>query len=546
MSVSLFFKNSYALQRNVFLDIGFPGFPGIPIKIEVFCEERIFVPVENFSQKKDGCAICQEEDEKPIDCTFCGNHWYHQSCTSKWGVKKLTELFFEKVDYRGLFCEWREVRSFSLKIPREALPNCPECRSCPETTFKITVTDLTVTGRIRAQASINAVIVDSPLTEEQIPLTTRLREPALSTSDSNEERQILSRGEALGRRNEFLGRRPPVLPPRPALIFQTPAPPAAQGAPFDHLNEFREACDKFYTVYNVAQAGLSYLQKYHELAAMIFKIQKVLIVVDIIGLGCTVYSLYGSIRKKMHNVSAKKMVVLSIISAVALAAISYGAVLGIQTYFKPSFNPAEILSGLDISAEKLKGINLSWDAPFIQTAMQCLYVSRIVATFTSVFFSKNPKLCMVSALSQTFSLFRISQLRWLKLEQTLEGGFPAFWSWEGLTTNRIQLKHVITKATCMIHPSCTKEASHLQAAVQSIYKYVDTLFKKESLKPYWRVRFRDGIEVGRTLYYEVVVSGHAPDPCACTLPIKLVELTMKAVDIYHGATRVEIAYSAAS
>src|SRR4029079_1286670 len=62
----------------------------------------------------------------------------------------------------------------------------------------------------------------------------------------------------------------------------------------------QELFETIYAIYNVAQAALAYLQTYTELAGAIFKIQKVLLVFDVIGYALTAYYLYKNVNKKFN------------------------------------------------------------------------------------------------------------------------------------------------------------------------------------------------------------------------------------------------------
>ena len=59
--------------------------------------------------------------------------------------------------------------------------------------------------------------------------------------------------------------------------------------------------EKLYAIYNVAQAGLSYLQKYPELAVQIFTIQRVLLVTDFLGYGLTLHYLYNIDKREVQE-----------------------------------------------------------------------------------------------------------------------------------------------------------------------------------------------------------------------------------------------------
>ena len=91
-------------------------------------------------------------------------------------------------------------------------------------------------------------------------------------------------------------------------------PKAAPKATFDKQLLFEE----LYTVYSIAHAGIAYLQQHQELAAIIFKVQRIFIIVDFIGFVFASHFLYQKIREKQQATNLVKWNITAIASIAAL------------------------------------------------------------------------------------------------------------------------------------------------------------------------------------------------------------------------------------
>ena len=91
----------------------------------------------------------------------------------------------------------------------------------------------------------------------------------------------------------------------------------------------------------------------------------------------------------------------------------------------------------------------------------------------------------------------------------------------------------------MVDPSCTKNPTHLQALVKSVYDYASKLLDASNWERYWLVSYRHGVEVSRKLIYEVTLQKNMVATCACSLISKVTNLSMKAIDALYGTAQVK-------
>ncbi|MCI0381486.1 MAG: hypothetical protein L0207_00310 [Chlamydiae bacterium] len=413
------------------------------------------------------CSICLDEGASNA---FCINHLFHQNClidlvTTKSESFANSAMYIRKDTNRytnGAYTG--TTRTYSVDIPQENLPSCPNCRDFPLQNYcEILVTDADY-GKFNATVNITG---------------------------RNFNRQPL----------------------------------------FERL----------YLAYNIAQAGLSYLQKYPELAATIYKIQQFIMVFDIAGLASTIYFLHERMREKFREMDTAQFEIFAAFTGVALAALSYLAVLAINSYSRPNLILKDILGNLQISPEILQKTKISWGSPLVYQAMQWLYLCRMVTSFALSFFSKNQTLCLLSGAAQSFSLFNISKLRWIKFVQDLEWPLKKVVSAEGKldpSVNQTSLKNLTINSEFMVHPPCLNEPTHLQSTVKSIYDYMDKLFQKSFWKRYWTIYMTNGVETKREMTYSVDLVNSSLPPCACTLEPHLINIWLTGVDATYGWVKI--------
>ena len=307
--------------------------------------------------------------------------------------------------------------------------------------------------------------------------------------------------------------------------------------PKDHQHQF----ETLYAIYNVAQAALAYLQTYSEMAGVIFTIQKVMLVFDVVGYLTTTYYLYKHLNVKL-NPQDSLAIKLSIVAAlVATAAVSYFVMLQINAYLRSALVLKEILAKLDISPEILNTISISWNSPLTHKLMQCLYVNRIVSLVALSFFSNQWKTNLLSITAQMGSLIGISRLMWIEMTQTLQWPLEKVVAAGGHLLGYLHersLQSLSFTSHFIIDRACASNAVHLQTTLQSIYNFTVNFFNDSTWYHYWQVTYQYGIETGRKLVYEISLQNYPVQPCGCNLIPTLTGYTIKVHDAALGAAKV--------
>lgn len=294
--------------------------------------------------------------------------------------------------------------------------------------------------------------------------------------------------------------------------------------------------ENLYAIYNVVQAGLSYLQKYPELAAIIFKVQQCMLITDFIGYVISTRYAYKHTKAKLQEKgyqfqNSYLFTVGSLATVVAMAALSYYAVLQMNNYLKPAFILKDLLAKLPISPEVLQTIDISWRSPLSHRIMQALYINRIVSSLALSFFSKKRTTNLISVASQIVGMVGISQLRWIELTQLLKCSYDDIIYEQG---RFYRLKSFKLISHFLVDPSCTKESFHLQSTVQSIYRYTSALLTNNQWSHGLQViRNNYGVEVYSRLAYAVKLPNLSLEACGCTLTPNEATLSLSPVD-YMG------------
>lgn len=296
--------------------------------------------------------------------------------------------------------------------------------------------------------------------------------------------------------------------------------------------------EKFYTTYNIVQASLAYLQQYPELAAGIYRIQKVMVVTDIFGLLGTAYYLQKRVQEKL-NISAGSLRettyrVAAAVTFVAMGALSYFAVLQINTYLQSALVLKDILAQLEISPEILKTIDVQWDSA---TMLQSLYLMRITMSVALGFFSKQRLLSLWNVAAQACSFTAISRLKWIVFSQALtdyplrkvfaEGGTHT------LNLDERSLSNLTIKSEFLVDSSCTKEAHHVKSALKSMYGYISKLLDKSHWDRRLQITYTN-VSTKHEIYYSINLQNNPVLPCDCTLIPRLTGISMSGNDTRLG------------
>lgn len=277
--------------------------------------------------------------------------------------------------------------------------------------------------------------------------------------------------------------------------------------------------ETLYSAYNMARAGLSSLQQYSELTALVFKVECVFFLTDIAGYGITLYYLHHKIQEFLKISEEQESMYHTAFAAVALAlaAFSYGI----------SFKLRKLL---DASSPALKGLahsNLKWGTPFIFTAMHCLAMNRIIATLALSFFSKNFWANRLSLISQIFSFYHFSKLRWIESTELFE--------YSNKKTS-LSPKQLTIRSFFLVPGSCIKDPSHLKSIVSAIQEYGQKVLNNSILKIFYVSEFpaisgfvKDLNNIKKLIYGLNIGTSHSLN-CICSTPIVLTNQVISAIN----------------
>ncbi len=326
--------------------------------------------------------------------------------------------------------------------------------------------------------------------------------------------------------------------------------------------------EKVYAVYSAVQAALSYLQGYPELAPTIYKIQKLMLVTDLIGLAGTIYYTTKDKGKTPNDIPTRTglshdtiaFIRAGLFTVVSLVPLYFG-VLNANRYLQPKITLKDLFpSGLNVT-------EISWNPPKEDLYMQTLHLVRIAATFALSFFSTQPKTNWFSTAAQISSLTSLSRLRWVQLTQLLESPLSkimaeggqleqsSLFSWKqrlmrgalyggAILPTKIEtedLKSLTVTSYFSLDRSCTTEPAHLRSALQAMGERLNSLFDQSTWSRYWSfVQTKIGVQFFKSLKFGVKLLSHPEQSCGCSLPISLVNVAIKGVDKTVGAVSVEI------
>jgi hypothetical protein len=300
--------------------------------------------------------------------------------------------------------------------------------------------------------------------------------------------------------------------------------------------------EKLHAAYSVAQAGLAFLQRYPELAVVTFKIQRALIISDVVFLVFTVRHLYEKFKKKIAR--SARVVFATGLSVIPLAILLYK--IKKLKYGLPS---QETLLGLQSSLQLAQGIKvIGWDSPLIHRLMQAVYIHRAAASIAMAYYSEKPGVSLLAAGAQIFSLSMLAQMKWLSLEQILEWPLGKIVAAGGTLDRYLSeqhLKRLAVRTSVLVHPTDFHKPMRLQSAVTWACDYMNRLFDHSFWERYWKIYSVKGIEVARDLNYSVVLGDAALQTYTDAHCPFLVNAAMAATDVARtGATRhVEVLLS---
>lgn len=296
--------------------------------------------------------------------------------------------------------------------------------------------------------------------------------------------------------------------------------------------------------YQVLKIGLAILQTYPELAPTLFKIQQVLLIPDLMNFLSTCFFLQEEMISTFDVDKDHSLVFLALTMGACFIA-SYFFLQRINMVTNPSTDLQSLANSLPVGGGKL---HLSWSSLKIHTFMCCLISTHLIASVALILLSEKQHLSPVNTVTQILnlavSLSTLLNFRWISftyllnkpLQYALENGGSI-----GSSLYPSDLKSLSYEGVMMIPPSCSYQHSHLESVVHSIQEFCQNLFKQSIWKDvYWMVTYQNGVEIGRTLYYDVLFKNVSILQCDCTLPIAVASQAITAIDNLFGFAKVKI------
>jgi len=284
--------------------------------------------------------------------------------------------------------------------------------------------------------------------------------------------------------------------------------------------------EKVYAVYNTVQAGLSYLQQYPELTAVIYGIQKSMITLDVLGLLGTAYYLQKRVAEKLEISEANMTFyrTTAVVTLVALGALSYFAILQLNAYFQSALVLKDILAQLEISPAILNSIDVQWASA---VKLQALYLTRLTMSIALGFFSKQRLLSLWNAAAQAFSFGAISQLKWIEFSQGFSYPLKKVFAEGGTHTpylNEWTLPSLTIQSEFIVNASQAKDPSQMKSVLKSIYGYMSKVLDKSAWDRYW---------YNKQICYSVALQSNSAAP-------GLTGLSMSGWDVQYGTAAFSI------
>ncbi len=306
----------------------------------------------------DDCSICLDPNPNTF---FCTTHAFHEMCLlESLASKDFRAESWYRTNYYTAFRGSQPIdhsythSTYKVIVPEKNLPTCPLCRGQG------------------VQSYVKAEVEDK--TKGRLPTTVEIKKDGNGSNSS---------------------------------FFSLPV------------------FDKLAVVYTAFQAVLSQIQRsYPEKAESILKIQRFSLAADIALVIRNCVLLHNTISKRWEKVDPKtwykkhayKIIAIGTVLGVAAIGLS---VFFINHFFKPSIDPQSVLKNILSPNEfnELGSIICKWEIPFLQQATQAILISRVMSELVLAYFTSHRIFHSTLAAMQIFTLFNITQLRWINFER---------------------------------------------------------------------------------------------------------------------------------
>lgn len=221
-------------------------------------------------------------------------------------------------------------------------------------------------------------------------------------------------------------------------------------------------------VYNIFQASLASIQQSHyELMSSTIQLQRFMLPLDIIALFRDIVIFQNSVKINKN----KKNSCLAFAGGIAMGLAGVFATFGVNRFFAPTINPKDLLvTSLSLSSEAAEKIRITWERPLIDRVIQWVLFCRISLNLGTALFSSNRFVNVTNAGLQALTLYRMSQLPWLRMDYIQTENLP---------------KEVSLIATKLYYMMKSKTAETMSSDLQKIYSYVKSMFTSSVWKSFW-------------------------------------------------------------
>ncbi len=258
-----------------------------------------------------------------------------------------------------------------------------------------------------------------------------------------------------------------------------------------------------YLTYGVVQLSLVLAQqKYPHLAGSIYKIQKVMIGLDILAIAGKIYD-YQSMQNADWGNEA-------IFGALAISAVALGYIL----YYHRTETGKDLIDHFKgvVPENDLTNLTVNSTTPASFRVMQWVLTNKILLDLALAPSAPNEQIHLISAAVEAFALYQLSQTNWIFFERKhtmplMNRPFKLFDLGLAETTEaaRESFENSLTEVTTRFHFIVSNEklllldAESIQKTLQGIYDYSTKFFEDSFWQHYWHVTYQHGVEVSRRL-----------------------------------------------
>jgi hypothetical protein len=233
---------------------------------------------------------------------------------------------------------------------------------------------------------------------------------------------------------------------------------------------------------------------------------------------------------------------LGIAAVTAVSAISVSLLNGLLI----PFNMTELLKKVFTSAD-FSNMKISLSMPWLSYITECILASRLVANFALAYFSPALRRTYLStALLQTFTLVKLAQLPWIKIERTFIYPNGPMWkkgqdgAQENIKSLHSTFELLLPNFSTLSQSTYASATSHFEASIKAAYDYTTQLFKDSSWRRFILTKKTNGIVTNRSGEYIMKAKQSLLTEGAGKLTPFFNQATIWAQDLVYGKSPVLI------